>query len=233
MQIIPVIDLMHGQVVHAQQGQRQRYQAIKSQLCDSSEALTIVQKLMELYAFPSLYIADIDAIQGTGQHWDTIHQIRQRYPALHIWLDAGFNQLSQLAPCQAWAISPVIGSESMHNMADYQLIQQHFGANFVLSLDYKEGQFLGDKALLQPQHWPQDLILMTLSKVGSQTGPALSELAKLKSQQPEHNIYAAGGLRNLQDALALKQHQIQGALVASALHNRSLGPVELKQLAAS
>jgi phosphoribosylformimino-5-aminoimidazole carboxamide ribotide isomerase len=233
MQIIPVIDLMHGQVVHAQQGQRQRYQAIKSQLCDSSEALTIVQKLMELYAFPSLYIADIDAIQGTGQHWGTIQQIRQRYPALHIWLDAGFNHLSQLAACHTLAVRPVLGSESMRDMTDYQHIQQHFGADFVLSLDYKDGQFLGDKALLQPQHWPQDLILMTLSKVGSQTGPALSELAELKSQHPNHHIYAAGGLRNLQDALALKQQHIQGALVASALHNGSLGAVELQQLAAS
>jgi len=68
MIIIPVLDLMNGEVVHAKHGNRHEYLPIKSVLTYSSEPLAVVQALLALYPFKQLYIADINAIQKTGSH---------------------------------------------------------------------------------------------------------------------------------------------------------------------
>ena len=72
MEIIPVIDLMAGHVVHARFGNRQHYQPIQSLLCNSSKPVDIIQALLELYPFKTIYIADIDAIQGPDNHFELV-----------------------------------------------------------------------------------------------------------------------------------------------------------------
>ena len=88
MEIIPVIDLMHGQVVHARFGHRQHYQPIQSNLCHSSDPISIISALLELYPFERLYIADLDAIQGQSNHFQMIQAIKDTFPKLEIWLDS-------------------------------------------------------------------------------------------------------------------------------------------------
>ena len=46
MQVIPVIDLSGGRVVHARRGQRELYQPLRSNLCVGSEPLAVVEGLM-------------------------------------------------------------------------------------------------------------------------------------------------------------------------------------------
>ena len=92
MNIIPVLDLKAGQVVHAKHGDRQNYLPIQSALSNSSEPLAIVKALQSLYPFKHLYIADLDAIQGNDSHVAQIKNIQKCFPDLEIWLDAGFNQ---------------------------------------------------------------------------------------------------------------------------------------------
>ena len=74
---------------------------------------------------------------------------------------------------------------------------------------------------------------MTLNKVGSHAGPDIARLQMLMqlnlARKKPANIFAAGGVRNLDDLLTLKQLGIAGALVASALHN---GEITAQQLSA-
>ncbi|MBU3644309.1 MAG: nickel transporter, partial [Candidatus Methylopumilus sp.] len=91
MKLIPVVDLMQGQVVHARLGERQDYQPIQSPLCDSSEPISIIQALAALYRFDTLYIADLDAIQGNSGQIALLKLIQQNFPKIEILLDAGFN----------------------------------------------------------------------------------------------------------------------------------------------
>ncbi|HSI24796.1 MAG TPA: nickel transporter, partial [Methylotenera sp.] len=77
LQVIPVIDLKQGplkecHVVHAKHGQRASYKPIKSILSDSSGVLNVVEGLLKLYPFRIIYIADIDAISNTGNHFEQI-----------------------------------------------------------------------------------------------------------------------------------------------------------------
>ncbi|MEQ1600403.1 MAG: HisA/HisF-related TIM barrel protein [Methylophilaceae bacterium] len=228
MNIIPVIDLLDGQIVHARRGERQHYQPIQSSLCQGSDPLTIVQALLELYPFEQLYIADLNAIQKRGHHAATIAAIRQAFPQLKLWLDGGFSCADDLQPYQVLdkainSLQWVIGSESLNEMSSYLALKEICAENGILSLDHSADGYQGLLELLQtPALWPQNVIIMTLAKVGSNTGADHEKLMEIIARAGDRNIYAAGGIRHQADLLELANLGVYGALVASALHNRQL-----------
>lgn len=231
MNIIPVLDLMNGQVVHAKHGNRHEYSPIHSVLTDSSEPLAVTQALLALYPFKQLYIADIDAIVKTGNHINTILDIRNSFSNLEIWLDAGFKNEASIKCYQTKDIKLVLGSESINTIEEYQLLTSTVKQRAILSLDYKDLRFQGPQDIIKDANlWPEDVIVMTLNKVGSNAGPDLSTLTLIKKQSKQSNIYAAGGVRGIDDLEALKDLNIHGALVASALHNGSLTQQQIKLL---
>ncbi len=228
MEIIPVIDLMHGQVVHAKLGQRQHYQPIQSSLCHSSAPLDILNALIELYPFERLYIADLDAITSQGNHSNLIRDIQAQHPNIEIWLDAGIHNAIALAEWDNQNVTHVIGSENIHSIHDLENINDKLKGNFVLSLDFNQAGFLGCIELqINTKYWPKRVIAMTLSQVGSQLGVDIEKLALIKNMADDREIYAAGGVRNNKDINILQSLNISGALVATALHNKNL---EIKNL---
>jgi phosphoribosylformimino-5-aminoimidazole carboxamide ribotide isomerase len=223
LHIIPVIDLMQGQAVHAQYGNRSQYQALQSKLCRGSAPLSIVAALLELYPFQTFYIADLDAIQGQGSHRALIETISQQFPQLHFWLDCG----NSLNAAHAPNIKPVLGSESIKTLQDYQ----NHTENHVLSLDFNLQGALGIDALHEStEHWPDEVICMTLNQVGSQQGVDYKRLNVLKSLNKTSKIYAAGGVRDIKDVQLLKNLGIAGALVATALHDKKISSTDLHTL---
>ena len=228
MEIIPVIDLMHGQVVHARFGLRQHYQPIQSSLCDSSEPIDVVSALLELYPFDRLYIADLAAIQGENDHFQTIQAIKDSFPQLEIWLDSGIDNIDMLKDLENLSISHVIGSENIKSIEAIIDLKKVLGEALILSLDFNAQGFLGPTELLEnPQYWPQHIIAMTLYKVGSQEGVDIKLLKTLLNKKTTHKIYAAGGVRNLDDLKQISGIGASGALIASALHNQQLSSREI------
>jgi phosphoribosylformimino-5-aminoimidazole carboxamide ribotide isomerase len=221
LKIIPVIDLLDGQVVHAKLGDRQNYQPIISTLCDSSEPLDVVHALMRLYRFDRLYIADLNAIQKRDNHLQVITEIQRHYPKLEIWLDAGLGGPEDILGWANLDIRLVVGSESLIDIADYHAIMKHDETKeIVLSLDFKRDGYHGPQAFLhEPSLWPKDVIIMSLPKVGSGLGPDIKKLSEFAIKNHQHHFYAAGGVRHEEDLLELNKLGIQGALVASAIHS--------------
>jgi phosphoribosylformimino-5-aminoimidazole carboxamide ribotide isomerase len=233
MNIIPVIDLLEHNVVHAKRGERQHYRPIESGLCESSDPLAITQALLELYPFDTLYIADLNAIQGKPAHVDEIALIRQHYPHLDIWLDAGFNHPRDLMPWCGMEVTPVFGSESLVDMASYHAMTQEDVAH-VLSLDFRGDHYQGPDALLNaPDLWPEHVIGMTLAQVGSNQGPDLERVKQLISMAPHGKMYAAGGIRHVADLEQLQKQGIAGALVASALHSGQINRHDMARVSQS
>ena len=231
MNIIPVLDLMNDQVVHAKHGNRHDYLPIKSVLTHASEPLAIVQAILALYPFKQLYIADINEIQKTGNHKSTILEITNSFPNLEIWLDAGFDKEASITSYQSRNIKPVLGSESLSSIGQYQALSTASKHRAILSLDYKDDRFQGAQDILsRARLWPNDVIVMPLNKVGSNAGPDLAKLTSIKMRTKHSNIYAAGGVRNSADLEALKASNISGVLIASALHNGALTHQQIKQL---
>lgn len=223
LEVIPVIDLLNQQVVHARRGERQHYRPIQSKLTPACTSMAIVDAMLGLYPFKTLYIADLDAIQKRGRHDAAISQLHQRYPQLNIWLDAGLGGTSDLAAWQGIPLQMVVGSESLSSLADYRALKTDLAGRMVLSLDFDADGFRGPRQLLdEPDLWPSNVVVMTLSRVGSAEGPDLERLQQIIDRQHKGGVYAAGGVRDRSDLAQLEALGVQGALVASAIHDGSL-----------
>ena len=223
MLLIPVIDLCHGEVVHAIAGERDSYRNIETLLCRGSAPLEIVNALLNLNPFAVIYIADLDAIKENGNNAPIIEQILLDFPRLNIWLDSGNDPYAR-----AFAnprIRQVFGSETGITP---EVIKKNKDA--ILSLDFIENRLLGDQGLLeQTETWPKDVIVMSLSCVGTGKGPDFERLEKIRSMVTERCIYAAGGVRHEQDLNRLSSMQVAGVLLASALHDGSINKTVMKQ----
>ena len=223
MKIVPVIDLKDGLVVHAVRGNRTDYQPIHtfSSLTKHSSLEAVMESFLSLYAFKQFYIADLNAITGTDSHQPIIDTLLKNYPELNFWIDNG-SQLANLPtslPNQTW----IIGTESQ------QACVAPINQNVILSLDYQDQQQIGDASWFNnSQYWPDQIIIMTLNRVGSNNGPDFDKLRQLIGQYPDKQFIAAGGIRNNIDLNNLKQLGIHAALVSTALHNGSITVQDLQ-----
>jgi phosphoribosylformimino-5-aminoimidazole carboxamide ribotide isomerase len=239
LQVIPAVDLMQGLVMHAKFGLRSHYQPLTSCLCFSAVPVDIITGLLELYPFKTVYIADLDAILGTGNQQHHIEEISEKFPDLTIWLDCGIRQPNARALYLGGNIRPVVGSENVANLQDYRAISYGCQSRHVLSLDYHSQNEASGAMGISELHdsarfWPDDAICMTLNTVGSAQGvdtARLNELIALNNaRKSPSRLYASGGARNIQDIQELKPLGISGVLVATALHNGSISAQDLVDL---
>ncbi len=221
MRVIPVLDLRGGQVVRAVAGRREQYKPSSSPLCASADPLDVMAALRGRHPFTLCYLADLDAILGTGDNRATITELLAAFPQTGYWLDAGFSEPRRAL---SWPLGrrlrPVLGSESQVGGKAYRMLYRALRAHRpILSLDYREGRFLGPEDLLrQSDDWSEELILMRLDRVGVGRGPDTA----LPKGVEGRRCYAAGGVRNADDVRRLAEQGFAGVLVASALHEKTL-----------
>lgn len=226
MKIIPVIDILSAQAVSAYRGERHRYRPRSSPLCRSPHPGDLLQAYLDLYPFTTVYIADLDAIQGTGDNLPLITELAREFPAVELWLDHGGDAVSGAAD----NIHPVLGTETGCSV---QALDTAMAADprLLLSLDFDQHGLLGDAGILrQPPHWPRRCLVMTLARVGAGSGPDTALLQDLRARAPGHDFYAAGGVRDAGDLHALATTGAAGALIASALHSGAITRTDLQAL---
>jgi len=225
MQIVPVIDLRGGEVVRAVEGRRAAYRPIVTPLARTSAPRDVVAGFLRLHPFDAVYVADLDAIEGRGDHRAAVAELAEAFPDLRFWVDGGARDAGQARDWLALEQADlVIGSESL---ASAQALRDLAGEpRLLLSLDFRGEEFLGPAELLdRPALWPRRVIVMTLARVGAMGGPDMERLRAVAARAPGRRLYAAGGLRDARDLAALGAVGAVGALVASALHNGTLaGP---------
>jgi phosphoribosylformimino-5-aminoimidazole carboxamide ribotide isomerase len=230
MDIVPVIDLLHGQVVRGVRGQRAQYRPVVSALCGSAEPLAVAERLCEHCATDTLYVADLDALQARPPQHALLAELLRARPRLRLWLDAGFGGVDALerlfAALGAEAtrrVTPVLASESLASRAELTRCLA-LAPEALLSLD-RRGDGALDAADLwnAPELWPSQLIVMTLDRVGSGAGPDLATLDGVRARAPQATLIGAGGIRGEADLAAAAAAGAQAWLVASALHDGRLG----------
>jgi len=232
MQIIPVIDLLNGLVVHAKKGERQYYKPINSLLINSSKPLEMVAALLDYYPFQQLYIADLNAIQKLGDnHYNLIESIAHYFPNLKLWIDAGISNKTELDFWNNIYSNLIFASESFSRIENFLTLKNMQHLNFILSLDFMVNGYIGPAELLKnSQYWPKDVIVMTLANVGTNQGVNNVQINKVLQLAKDHNIYAAGGVRNIDDLIKLKDMSVHGALIATALHQKQFTYQQLDSL---
>ncbi len=190
---------------------------------------------MDIYPFKTLYIADLNALQAienTGNsHLAILEEIQHTFPAVTIWIDAGINTESTVKIWQNKNVKIILASEAFTSIADYHLIAKQLNSAFVLSLDFLTQGYTGPIDLLtHSKHWPEELIIMTLAKVGANTGLDIPVIKQVMHRASQHRVYAAGGVRHSDDLRRLKALSVTGALMASALHSKQVTTKDLEAL---
>lgn len=222
MKIIPVIDLSHGRVVRAEQGRRLDYRPLLSPLCPTADPFELVRSLRVQRHFPTLYIADLDAIQQDGNQIALLSRIHDACPDLELWFDGGFRTRSDLEAAKILdRVCAVVGSETW----------SEYGAppttGTMLSIDSDTDGPRDPSGICEdPLRRPSDLILMNLARVGSRQGPDTQLLKTWRDKAPGARLYLAGGVRDIRDLAVAASAGAHGVLVASALHDGSLDAVD-------
>ena len=222
MQIVPVIDLKGDLVVHARQGERGRYEPIVTPLSRSAEPAAVLDGLMAVAPFEAVYVADLDAIMAGRPINPVIERLADRHATLPFWVDAGIASPAAAAALLAHdRLHPVIGSESQSDCRLLEQLRDH--PRVLLSLDFRGDDFVGPVELLdRPERWPRRVIVMTLARVGSGSGPDLGRLDRILARARGRKVFAAGGVRGPDDAEELAARGVAGALVASAIHQGAI-----------
>ena len=230
MQVIPVLDLKGGVVVHARMGQRDQYRPISTPLSPTSKPIDVARGLLSVYPFGSFYVADLDTIGGSGNNDAVLAELKATFPDRTFWVDNG---IADTAGAERWLAADlgdlVLGSETQKDEAVLRRLAKN--DRVILSLDYRGDAFVGPAALLSNvDTWPSRIITMTLARVGSGLGPDLARLETIKNAGGGRSVYAAGGVRDVDDLSALADRGIAGALVASCLHDGALAGAQIARL---
>ncbi|MGA0593693.1 HisA/HisF-related TIM barrel protein [Enterovirga sp. CN4-39] len=218
--IIPVIDIRGGLVVRARAGERAAYQPIETPLAPSPDPVAVAEGLLGAVPSRRLYVADLDAIETQLPQNTVLTRLRRAFPGHEIWVDAGFADEDAVARFLDRGIGrPVLGTESLRETS----LPVRYRADAILSLDSRGDALLGPPELhAEPALWPDDVIAMTLTRVGAELGPDLKRVREVKARSPTTRIYAAGGLRGPEDLALLAAAGAAGILVASAIHDGRL-----------
>lgn len=221
-EVIPVLDVRHGLAVRAIAGDRANYQPLVTPLATGAKPLAVAQGYRRLYPFSTLYVADLDGIENRGSNTRVLAQLADHMPGVNIWADDGSADeagVSRLLDNPR--VTAVVGTESQLGVSRLQQLIARFGDSIVLSLDFSGDDFTGpNRVLADASRWPRRVIVMTLARVGTNSGPDIDRIAGIAQRAgPARLVYAAGGVRNRDDLAAISKAGASGALIASALHN--------------
>jgi phosphoribosylformimino-5-aminoimidazole carboxamide ribotide isomerase len=229
--VIPALDLKDGIAVHAKAGARAEYRPIASPFGQADDPASVARGLLAATSSSILYVADLDAIMGSGSNFELVRALGYALPGVTLWVDAGFSGVDD---CGFWLpldATLVIGSESVKTAGNWREIRQAFGQTTVLSLDFDAGGPRGPAALFDDADlWPDRVIVMTLGRVGTGAGPDIDGLASLIGRAEGRAVFAAGGVGNARDLAAIAAAGASGALVATALHQGALTQKEIAAL---
>ena len=230
MQLIPVIDLMHGQAVRAVRGNRASYRPVQSRLCEGSDPVTVARALCAHCGSQRLYVADLDALTGGQAQVAVLQRLLKALPTVELWVDAGFADADAAARLReqlgagAARVVTIFASESLRSREALASCCADRQAS-VLSLDRRDGRRLDDAGCWEsPALWPERVIVMTLERVGADAGPDLDTLREVQARSPATKLVGAGGIRHPADLDSAAAAGAHAWLVASALHDGRLPP---------
>ena len=216
-------------MVAARRGKRETYAPLASALCPQPDLPAVIRAYLSVFPFRTFYIADLNAIGNTGNNHALITRMLETHSGVNLWIDSGADPfINDNSVSFRGRVRNVLGSET--GISIEQLDHYTRKSDCILSLDYRGGTLLGDPDLpAQPARLPQRVIIMNLERVGSHTGPGLEHLRSLLDRLPGKQVYAAGGVRNTKDLRLLAEHGVHGALVATALHDKTITSEDLQQ----
>ncbi|ADI73916.1 histidine biosynthesis protein [Methanohalobium evestigatum Z-7303] len=230
--MVLVLDIYNRNVVHAKGGDRKHYHPINqtSKICNSSNPIEIIETVRP----KEVYAADLNILQGTGScntNYEVISSISEKTSTM---VDMGITSFNDISDALSIADKIVLGTET----ASIDVISKaayYYPGRINVSIDKKDNKILKTDPDIPDNPFEiikilndvniQDVIVLDMDSVGTSSGVDSEFLSNVVSCS-KHDILLGGGVRDVDDIETLKNAGVKGALVATALHNRSI-PVEM------
>jgi phosphoribosylformimino-5-aminoimidazole carboxamide ribotide isomerase len=240
MRILPVLDILGGQVVRGVGGRRHEYRPIVSQLTQSHAPVDVARAIHSEYGLSSLYLADLDAISGSPPSLSLYAQLRGA--GFQLCVDAGLHFADDAEPLIAVGVEEVVfGLETLQGPAELAAACKRHDHRIVFSLDMRDGEPIsnretwnhGDAFSVAEQAvaaGARRIILLDLARVGVNAGVGTESLCRrIVQTYPEVELIAGGGIRDVNDLRRLQGYGVGGVLLASVLHDRKISRTDVAE----
>jgi len=222
MRVIPVIDIRNGVVVQARAGNRKEYKPVESVLTASKNPIQVASALKKLNV-NELYIADLDAIEGSGSNLGAVLEIKEL--GFDVLFDCGISAATDLENLLGVG-RPVIGTETLDSLEELAKITDM--CETVLSLDFKgdglltrieelRGIDIEELVKTFSSYNIAELIYLDLERVGMSCG-VREGVIKRMVQATSIPLLVGGGINDISDIRRMQTLGVSGVLVATAIH---------------
>lgn len=248
--VIPVLDLMIGQVVWAKGGHRGCYAPVHSSLTHTANPVKVAKAIFNQTGCDCLYIANIDSFAGGTPISPVYAELAEA--GFSLWIDADWmgslnceertEQILKLA--QEADFRLIFSSETMSSFDEFSIIAglAQSGVKPIFSLDMRKGEIISKSDQLTSTKpldmisaaWDagvRDMILLDLESVGTYGGVSTEPIIeKAITAYPELRLTSGGGVRDHADAQRLLAAGCQHVLVASAIFDCRFTPDDVANL---
>lgn len=210
MKVILAMDLMDGYVVHGKSGNRAEYKPLTWGLSPSAEPISYMTVMKPRYA----YVADLDRIEMTGDHTETI--LRLASIPEKMWVDRGCSIPEEYLP----GVNNIVGTETAAAP-----LEEFIGG--YLSVDVKDGMVIPsgsdpvDVVREAGRYSFDGIILLNISSVGTESGIDEKFVRELRAATKMPLIYG-GGVKTEDDLKILSNAGFDGVIISTAVHKGSI-----------
>ena len=228
--MIPVLDLRGGRAVLARGGRREAYAPVRSRLLDGGaegDPLALGRAYRDILDCDEWYVADLDALAGGAVQ----HALLKSLVGLggRVLVDAAVSCPERAHELVAdGAARVVVGLETLPSFNALAAVARAIGPRVVFSLDLRGGAPLAQASLARtPLEIARGavtagaggIIVLDLARIGGGRGVDLVLVATLRNAFPHVELLAGGGIGTPHDLERLADAGLDGALIASALHD--------------
>jgi phosphoribosylformimino-5-aminoimidazole carboxamide ribotide isomerase len=239
--VIPVLDILNSEAVHAVKGERARYKPLTSKLFKSSNPVEILKVLKHIHNFNEFYIADLDAITRRKPNFDLLKEIL-KISGIYILIDPGIVDVKDIQQFSQYEINKlIIGLETIQNLGVVEKALDLLGKkNLIISIDMYKGETLTKaKGLINKSSLEiikriesmgiKELILLDLYRVGQKIGGIPQQYFEIQ-ESFNGDIYVGGGIKDYKDVLSYKQNNFAGILIATALYDGTINIEKVRKI---
>ena len=235
MLIIPAIDLKGGKVVRLIQGD------FSQEIVYGEDPAAVARQWAGLGA-QRLHVVDLDgALTGSPRHLDWVTKIAKTVP-IPVQTGGGIRTLSAISKyLEAGVAQVILGTKACLDEAFVSKAVEAHGEKIAVAVDVKDGRVAIEGWVRHEFMKPIPLIHRLLkqgvksfihtdtSRDGTLSGPASEALKEvLAAVAGKARVFASGGIRSLEDLLALQKLEpegLSGVVIGRALYD---GKLDLK-----
>jgi phosphoribosylformimino-5-aminoimidazole carboxamide ribotide isomerase len=206
MRVIGVLDLANGGAVHAVAGRRREYRAVRSCLVPRpGDAVALARAYRDVLRLREVYVADLDAIAGGAPQRALVREVVRAAAPAGVLVDAGVSTAEQaLRTLADGAERVVVGLETLPDLSELEPLVREVTS----------------------------ILVLDLAHVGTGCGVDIALVRRIRRACPAVALLAGGGVRDRAELARLADAGVDGALVATSLHDGRLTAQDIEALGA-